>query len=119
MGTVKKVDRKEDFCSFAIEFPAGKLAEVQVGGSIAVNGTCLTVVAAEGNVAQFDVIGESLRRTNLGLLAEGSPINFERAAKVGDEIGGHNVSGHVHTTATIVSVQQTENNRRLEFKASG
>ena len=90
-----------------------------MGGSIAINGTCLTVVNAYGNVAQFDVIGESLKRTNLGLLQEGSPVNFERAARVGDEIGGHNVSGHVHTTATIVSVQQTENNRRLQFQVSG
>ena len=65
---------------------------------------------------RFDVIGETLKRTNLGFLKEGSPINFERSAKVGDEIGGHTVSGHVHTTATIVNVHQTEDNLRLEFE---
>ncbi|GAB4820049.1 hypothetical protein N2152v2_007095 [Parachlorella kessleri] len=101
-GRIQRVQRKSEFCTFDIEFPSGRLADVQVGGSIAINGTCLTVVNADSNVAQFDVIGESLKRTNLGLLEEGSPVNFERAARVGDEIGGHNVSGHVHTTATIV-----------------
>lgn len=118
IGKVQRVDRKTEFCSYSIDFPSGKLAEVQTGGSIAINGTCLTVVGSQGDTAQFDVIGESLKRTNLGLLQEGSKVNFERAARIGDEIGGHNVSGHVHTTATITSVTETENNRRLEFQAS-
>jgi riboflavin synthase len=49
---------------------------------------------------------------------EGSVVNFERSARVGDEIGGHNVSGHVHCTATISAVESTENNRRLTFTVS-
>lgn len=56
------------------------------------------------------------RRHALFLLQEGSKVNFERSARVGDEIGGHNVSGHVHCTATIAEVQQTENNRRVTFE---
>ena len=72
MGRVKRVQRKADFCTFDIEFPAGRLEAVQTGGSIAINGTCLTVVGASGNTAQFDVIGESLARTNLGLLQVGA-----------------------------------------------
>ena len=118
-GRVRSIDRKKDFQSFDIEFPPERAQGVAIGASVAINGTCLTVVAQQGSLLRFDVIGESLARTNLGLLQEGSLVNFERSARVGDEIGGHNVSGHVHTTARIVAVQQTENNQRLEFEVRG
>ena len=64
-----------------------------VGASVAVNGTCLTAVDVGGDEAQFDVIPETLTRTNLGTLGVGSTANFERSARLGDEIGGHQVSG--------------------------
>lgn len=118
-GTVQAIDRKQDFQSFDIELPSRRGAGVAIGASVAINGTCLTVVEQRGDVLRFDVIGESLRRTNLGLLQEGSAVNFERSARMGDEIGGHTVSGHVHTTARIVGVEETENNRRLEFELDG
>ena len=98
----------------------------------------------QGEVGSFDVISETLRATNLGQLQADSEVNFERyvksptvlngfrqsrtgssalscccrSAKVGDEIGGHNVSGHVHTTAKIVSIEDTENNKRISFEVS-
>lgn len=113
---VRKVSRAADFASFEIGFPAGRVDGIQIGASVALNGTCLTVVAQDGDALRFDVIGETLRRTNLGLLAEGSAVNFERSARVGDEIGGHTVSGHVQTTARVASITDTEKNRRLEFE---
>ena len=61
----------------------------------------MQVTEIDDDVLSFDVIEETLRATNLGTLQMGSPVNFERSARVGDEIGGHNVSGHVATTATI------------------
>ena len=88
-----------------LELPAERTDNVQIGASVAINGTCLTVVAQQGATLRFDVMVETLRRTNLGALQPGTQINFERSARVGDEIGGHTVSGHVHTTATIVDVQ--------------
>ena len=115
-GTVRAVDRKTDFCVFDIELPAERTDNVHIGASVAINGTCLTVVAQQGATLRFDVMVETLRRTNLGALQPGTQINFERSARVGDEIGGHTVSGHVHTTATIVDVQDTENNRRVEYE---
>ena len=116
MGHVLAVDRKPEFCSFDIQLPAGRAAGVSIGASVAVNGTCLTVVRADGDVLRFDVIGETLRRTNLGALDAGSAVNYERSARVGDEIGGHHVSGHVHTTARVIDVQDTGDNRRIEFE---
>lgn len=74
------------------------------------------VTQADGDRLTFDIIVETLRATNLGALQEGSAVNFERSARVGDEIGGHNVSGHVCTTATLASIEESANNRRLTFQ---
>lgn len=118
-ATVKAVDRKTDFACFDIELPAERTSNVSIGASVAINGTCLTVTQQQGTTLRFDVMAETLRRTNLGALQTGSTVNFERSARVGDEIGGHTVSGHVHSTAKIVKVTDTENNRRLEFEVGG
>eukprot|EP00884_Botryococcus_braunii_P020169 jgi/Botrbrau1/6836/Bobra.152_2s0001.1 len=75
---VVQLTRKEQAASFRIRFPPGSLVNVQTGASIALNGTCLTVVGSDGDTAAFDVIGETLTRTNLGLLREGSAVNYER-----------------------------------------
>jgi len=110
------VDRKPEFCSFEIAFPPGATSNVMIGASVAINGTCLTVVHQDGDIIRFDVIGESLRRTNLGLLDVKSTVNFERSARMGDEIGGHTVSGHVHTTARVARIDRTHDNVRVEFE---
>ncbi|GMH35140.1 hypothetical protein BSKO_03008 [Bryopsis sp. KO-2023] len=115
-ATVKAIEESQDFKSLEVEFPGGVVDAVSIGSSVALNGTCLTVTKQQGNVLGFDVIVETLRATNLGDLTEGEQVNFERAARLGDEIGGHNVSGHIHCTAKITEVQQTENNKRLSFE---
>ena len=76
----------------------------------------LQVTEINNNVLSFDVIEETLRATNLGTLQMGNPVNFERSARVGDEIGGHNVSGHVATTATIASIEETDDNTSITFQ---
>lgn len=110
------VDKLEDFAHFAIEFPSDKVDNIQIGASVAINGTCLTVTGFQKPILEFDVMKETLRATNLGSLNVGSKVNYERAARIGDEIGGHNVSGHVHTTATIASIEDSPNNRRVTFQ---
>lgn len=93
--------------SLAVRFPAGALAGVPLGGSVAVDGTCLTVVGVDdGCVARFDVVDETLRVTTLGRLAPGDAVNYERSARVGDEVGGHVVSGHVATQARVSRVDR-------------
>ncbi|NLE40088.1 MAG: riboflavin synthase, partial [Pirellulaceae bacterium] len=77
-------------------------AETAVADSISVNGCCLTVVAVEGDTVAFQAGPETLARTNLGDLRPGSPVNLERALKVGDRLGGHFVSGHIDGTGTLV-----------------
>eukprot|EP00192_Tetraselmis_astigmatica_P018597 CAMPEP_0117673460 /NCGR_PEP_ID=MMETSP0804-20121206/14488_1 /TAXON_ID=1074897 /ORGANISM="Tetraselmis astigmatica, Strain CCMP880" /LENGTH=251 /DNA_ID=CAMNT_0005482207 /DNA_START=142 /DNA_END=897 /DNA_ORIENTATION=- len=115
-ANVSTVVTKEDARSFRITFPEDGTKAVKQGASVAINGACLTVVAIEDDTLGFDVIGETLRATNLGQLSEGSIVNFERSARVGDEIGGHNVSGHVCSTASIDAIDKTKNNTRMVFK---
>ena len=72
------------------------------GESIAVNGVCLTVAERTPNQLGFDVVPETLARTNLKLLAAGDAVHVERALRVGDRISGHFVQGHVDGTATLI-----------------
>ncbi len=113
---VANVDRRSNFSQLQISFPAGRMADVQLGASVAINGTCLTVTDVQHDTVSFDVMMETLRATSLGELTEGSHVNFERSARVGDEIGGHNVSGHVHCKARVAAVEDLPNNRRLVFE---
>jgi riboflavin synthase len=71
------------------------LGEVKLGDSIAINGCCLTVVAAGNGAAEFEAGAETLSRTNLGKLRPGDFVNLERSLRVGDRMGGHFVTGHV------------------------
>ena len=80
------------------------------GASIAINGVCLTAVEWQGHDVSFDVIGETLRVTNLGALSPGDAVNVERAARYGDEIGGHLLSGHVHAMARVVRLEEQGEN---------
>ena len=81
------------------------LATVDLGASIACSGACLTVVDKGDDWFAVDVSSESVSRTAPGLWAEGALLNLERALRVGDELGGHIVTGHVDGLATIVSVE--------------
>ncbi len=117
-GTARVADVASDqaFSQVKITLPDGKAANIQIGASVAINGTCLTVTRADGDTLYFDIMAETLRATNLGDLTPGGAVNFERSAKVGDEIGGHTVSGHVHTKAKIVKIEDSPNNRRIVFE---
>jgi riboflavin synthase len=79
-------------------------SDVHVSDSVAVNGVCLTVVDVSDGVIGFDVIPETLSKTGLGGLKPGSPVNLERALRVGDRLGGHFVQGHVDGVGTVSEV---------------
>lgn len=78
---------------------------LSIGESVAINGTCLTVVEIDGETLGFDVSRETLNRTALGALKSGSKINLERAAKLGSRLGGHLVQGHVDTTGKYLGFE--------------
>ena len=102
-----------------LDTPPGFTDGLTMGASIAVNGVCLTVVEWNETCAQFDVIDESLKLSNLGVLVPGSRVNLERAARFGDEIGGHPLSGHVHTEATVTLIERDEGNLSIQMSVEG
>ncbi|MGL4858925.1 MAG: riboflavin synthase subunit alpha [Enterobacteriaceae bacterium] len=110
------IDEKSNFRTHTLKMPADSLAQLETGASVAHNGCCLTVTAIEGDLVSFDLMKETLRITNLGDLQIGDWVNFERAARFGDEIGGHAMSGHIICVAEIVKVLSSENNRQVWFK---
>ncbi|MBE6357139.1 MAG: riboflavin synthase [Lentisphaerae bacterium] len=87
--------------------PEFEITEPVYGESIAVNGCCLTLENYRAGDLTFHTLEESLRRTNLGSLPIGSPVNLERALRVGDRLGGHIVQGHVDTAARVLECART------------
>lgn len=117
-GTAKVVyiDKKERFQTHVVELEGALNESLEIGASVAHNGCCLTVTKIEGSQISFDLMQATLALTNLGELAEGDSVNIERAAKFGDEIGGHSMSGHISLMAEIAEVIDTPNNRTIWFK---
>ncbi len=102
--------------SFSLALPPGFDADLAIGGSVSVDGVCLTVTSRPAaDRATFDVMQQSLALTTLASLQAGSRINVERAAKDGAEIGGHPLSGHVDVMGRIAEVRRPENNRALRI----
>ncbi|MEW7977426.1 MAG: riboflavin synthase subunit alpha [Candidatus Sedimenticola endophacoides] len=117
-GTAEIVEiiEKQRFRTHTVRLPEAHLADLQPGASIAHNGCCLTVVSIDGDRVSFDLMQETLRITNLGRLQTGDRVNYERAARFGDEIGGHSMSGHIICTAEVIEVKESENNRQVWFR---
>lgn len=111
---VTGIDRERGLLRLTISL--GPLAEgLEPGASVAINGTCLTATRITSGEARFDVIQETLDLTNLAALDPGARVNVERSFRVGDEIGGHILSGHVSGAVTVVRVDEAENLRNLFF----
>ncbi|MEI8609836.1 riboflavin synthase subunit alpha [Enterovibrio sp. Hal110] len=113
IGHIAKIEKQKDFQSHAVVFPSDMLEGLALGASVAHNSCCLTVTRIDQDIIWFDLMQATLALTNLGELVVGEKINLERAAKFGDEIGGHSMSGHIMTMAQVVDVIDTENNRQV------
>lgn len=93
------------------------LTRVPVGGSVAINGVCLTVAACRRGARQFDVLRETMRRTNLRFLRAGDTVNLERSLKLGTRLGGHFVTGHVDAVGRIRRWEKRGRDYFLEITA--
>ena len=112
--SVVSVDDSESVRRLSIAL--GELSTgLETGASVAINGVCLTVAMIDDGLASFDVVPATVSVTNLDSLHSGSLVNVERSLRIGDEIGGHLVSGHVCTTASVVDIELGEN-RGIEFE---
>ena len=116
LAQVASITDRPGLRSFELAFAPGFDAGLEIGASVACDGVCLTVTALPGpGRACFDVMQQSLALTTLGSLLAGSPLNVERAARDGAEIGGHPLSGHVDCLATLLSIRRPENNHLLRI----
>jgi len=98
-----------------LQLTAPKLAPaVAVGDSVAINGCCLTISAHRAEQLTFDLLEETLDRTNLKQLRRESPVNLERALVAGAPLGGHFVQGHIDCAAKVISFERTGEDYRLE-----
>ena len=87
--------------------------DLRIGQSVAINGVCLTAVAVDGSIVSFDLVDETLRTTNLGELSADDLVNVERSLRLGDEIGGHLLSGHISGTSQVKELIISEDQHRL------
>ena len=94
------------------------LSGLEKGGSMAVNGVCLTVTRFNASAFTVDILPETLKRTNLGLLRVGTEVNLERPLTLEKPLGGHLVQGHVDGTGKIVSITSGEAEIIIKFEAS-
>ncbi len=113
---VAELIEKQDLVTLKLDMTDPQRDGLKPGVSVAVNGVCLTVTGVEGNLVNFDIMMETLRVTNLKQLQQGSIVNIERAARFGDEVGGHPLSGHIHDRVEIESIETPENNCVITFR---
>jgi riboflavin synthase len=111
IGTVERIDTGDEGARMRIRTPlAGELSS---GDSIAVNGACLTAVAADGDAFEADVVNQTLELTSLGPLRPGERVNLELPMRLGDRLGGHLVQGHVDGTGAVVGSTEDGFGQRL------
>ena len=108
LGTIKQFDKQTKTRSAAkMKVDLGNLAKgLKVGHSVAINGVCLTVTKILQNQAEFEMINETIKRTDLGALEPGDKVNIERSLKVGERMEGHFVLGHIDGTGTISKLEK-------------
>jgi riboflavin synthase len=112
LGKVEAVERAGGGVRLRVRAPA-TAAEASVGDSVALNGVCLTAIAVDDGVVAFDAVPETLRRSSLGRLEAGAPVNVEPALRAGEPLGGHFVQGHVDGVGRVRAVEAEGDGSRL------
>ena len=115
-GYVHKIIKSKDYISLIIKAPKGFSKNLIKGASVSVNGVCLTVKKDKTDILEFDVIEETLQKTNLKNLSKSSRVNLERSMTAKTEIGGHLVSGHIHGTGEVLKVINKQATKDLQIK---
>ncbi|OGY79029.1 MAG: riboflavin synthase subunit alpha [Candidatus Kerfeldbacteria bacterium RIFCSPHIGHO2_02_FULL_42_14] len=114
-GTIVSIKKFSDHKNFTVQMPQA-FSAVKKGASIAIDGVCLTIVTCKKKKVTFDFMAETEKKTTLGHIKIHQRVNIERSMTLKDEIGGHLLSGHVDTQASIDSITTSYNNYRIQFK---
>ena len=115
IATIEATSQGESVMTLSITLPATE--NLKIGASVSIDGVCLTVTSIDGLNVNFDVIAETLHRTTLSDLETGSQVNFERALRFGDELGGHLLSGHIMSAGLIHSITENGEGKELSIIA--
>jgi riboflavin synthase len=115
-GHIHKIIECKDYISLIIKAPKDFSKNLIKGASVAVNGVCLTVKKGKTDILEFDVIEETLQKTNLKDISKSSKVNLERSMTAKTEIGGHLVSGHIHGTGEVLKVINRQATKDLQIK---
>tara|TARA_B100001989_G_scaffold249238_1_gene224180 strand:+ start:23 stop:631 length:609 start_codon:yes stop_codon:yes gene_type:complete len=115
IGKVKEFVKEKDIYNLSIDCSSDLLSNLKKGSSISVNGVCLTVKDSNPEMLRFDLVEETIKRTNFQIIKAGDNVNLERSLKIGDEIGGHLVSGHIHGTSKVISMDIRDESWDVEF----
>jgi riboflavin synthase len=114
MGTVRSVSKSKRGAEIAMKVKLGRLSRgLKRGDSVCINGACLTVTKLSRGEAEFEMVAETIRRTNLGQAKPGEKVNIERSIKVGDRLEGHFVLGHVDGTGVIEEIQKKPSETKI------
>jgi len=116
VGRVESVDGGDEGVALVVE-GAVSAAKVEVGGSVSIDGVCLTVESVDGAHMAFHAVPETLRRSSLGRLGPGSRVNLEPALLAGEPLGGHYVQGHVDGVGTVRAVEPEGDGARVTISA--
>ena len=116
VAPIGKTVRHIGHTQFFVDFPDELTDDLKIGGSINIEGVCMTATSITGKTVTFDAMDATLQRTNLSDLSAGDPVNIERSAKPNEENGGHNIAGHVATTATLVEISTDPENSFIRFR---
>lgn len=118
VSDIGKISTVEERGDLRVKISCGyDMGSVDIGASIACSGACLTVVDKGEDWFAVDISAESISKTAAGMWTEGRRLNLERALKVGDELGGHIVTGHVDAVGTVVSLESEGDSRPIRIQA--
>lgn len=104
VGTIKQIQPKEDGYFFSIE--SSLFPPLKEGASVSIDGVCLTIVEKTGDTARFEVMAETVKKTAFEKKKEGDRVNIEPSLRLGDEMGGHVVMGHVDGVGRVIDRQE-------------
>ena len=105
VGKIESIKDKNNIKTIRIETHGDYLKDIAIGQSVSVDGVCLSLVKKNNEYCEFEAVEETINRTTLGSYKQGTKVNLEKSLKFGDTVGGHFVSGHIHTRGRIVEVE--------------
>ena len=114
-GKVIGLVKEKDIYNLSIECSSEFISDLKKGASISVDGVCLTVKDENPEILRFDLVEETIKRTNFQNIKTGDNVNIERSLKMGDEIGGHPVSGHIHGISKVISIDKRDQSWDVKF----